>query len=462
MSIKISVCLITKNEEKYIEGCLKSLLPVADEIIILDTGSTDRTLEICQGFVGTEQCSVPTKPEIKIFQTTWENDFSKARNKSISYATRDWILYIDADEILTPETQLILKPFLEQLENDYQNIPLVVRLSLLLPQRESETVTSFLRCSLFKNNSGIHFIKPIHEELKAETRFKIIDCPSLKIYHLGSLRDDNELDKKSQKYISQLENIISQKLDVQNNFYYFQQLGFTYSQIGNHQKALISFYNGMADYNNKCLPKNNGFYGSMLSQLIAELLFNSGKPDEAPQYIFELEQISPTFPDTAFYTGFYYQSKDQISKAIIYYNKAFDLLNTNENPLGITSLGTTLFYRLNLECGKCHIENGDELLAINYFEKAFKISGGAIPALFQLIKFHTIDNNLEKALPYYFRFNFNISEQKKKHMQSISTLSPQDIEYKNCQLKILTEIINSDYFSFKEKEEIKNKINTLK
>ena len=44
MSIKISVCLITKNEEKYIEGCLKSLLPVADEIIILDTGSTDRTL----------------------------------------------------------------------------------------------------------------------------------------------------------------------------------------------------------------------------------------------------------------------------------------------------------------------------------------------------------------------------------------------------------------------------------
>ena len=102
MTNKISVCIIAKNEEKYIEECLKSVLDIADEIIVLDTGSTDKTKDIVSAF-----------PKTKLYETTWEDDFSKARNQCISHATGDWILSIDADERLSLSSQQQLINFLD-------------------------------------------------------------------------------------------------------------------------------------------------------------------------------------------------------------------------------------------------------------------------------------------------------------------------------------------------------------
>ena len=85
---KLSLCMIVKNEEKLLPGCLESAKDFVDEIIIVDTGSTDKTIEIAKQY------------NAKIYEHPWENNFSKHRNQSISYATSDWILYLDADEEL--------------------------------------------------------------------------------------------------------------------------------------------------------------------------------------------------------------------------------------------------------------------------------------------------------------------------------------------------------------------------
>ena len=84
----ISVCMIVKNEEKYLEQCLNSIKELVDEIIIVDTGSTDRTKEIAARFTN------------KIFDFQWCDDFAAARNESLKHATGDWILALDADEII--------------------------------------------------------------------------------------------------------------------------------------------------------------------------------------------------------------------------------------------------------------------------------------------------------------------------------------------------------------------------
>lgn len=84
----ISVCMIVKNEEKFLAQCLKSVKDATDEIIIVDTGSTDKTVEIAQSFGA------------KVYHHPWRNSFSEARNHSLHYATCDWILQIDADEAL--------------------------------------------------------------------------------------------------------------------------------------------------------------------------------------------------------------------------------------------------------------------------------------------------------------------------------------------------------------------------
>ena len=86
----ISVCLITKNEEKFLSDCLQSIREIADEIILVDTGSTDRTVEIAGAF------------GCRVIHHEWQNDFSLARNTGITAANGKWILCIDADERLSP------------------------------------------------------------------------------------------------------------------------------------------------------------------------------------------------------------------------------------------------------------------------------------------------------------------------------------------------------------------------
>ena len=85
---KLSLCMIVKNEEKFLAGCLESVKNIVDEIIIVDTGSTDKTIEIANSY------------NAKVYHFEWKNDFSLARNESIKHATGDWILILDADERL--------------------------------------------------------------------------------------------------------------------------------------------------------------------------------------------------------------------------------------------------------------------------------------------------------------------------------------------------------------------------
>ena len=88
----LSVCMIVRDEAPVLERCLDSLRAVWDELIVLDTGSTDETPEIARRYTD------------KVFFMPWEDDFAAARNRAFSYATGDWILSIDADEYLSPQS----------------------------------------------------------------------------------------------------------------------------------------------------------------------------------------------------------------------------------------------------------------------------------------------------------------------------------------------------------------------
>ena len=93
----LSLCMIVRNEEKYLSNCLNSVKDLVDEIVIVDTGSTDKTKEIAGKF---------TK---KIFNFAWCDDFAKARNESLKHATGDWVLVLDADETISEEDLLKIR-----------------------------------------------------------------------------------------------------------------------------------------------------------------------------------------------------------------------------------------------------------------------------------------------------------------------------------------------------------------
>ncbi|HTG69016.1 MAG TPA: glycosyltransferase family 2 protein, partial [Candidatus Udaeobacter sp.] len=86
--ITISLCMIVKNEEQVLDRCLNSVKDLVDEIVIVDTGSTDSTKEIAANYTD------------RIFHFEWIDDFSAARNYSFRHATKDYILWLDADDLL--------------------------------------------------------------------------------------------------------------------------------------------------------------------------------------------------------------------------------------------------------------------------------------------------------------------------------------------------------------------------
>ena len=100
--VTISLCMIVKNEERVLGRCLESVQEIADEIIIVDTGSEDRTKEIAE------------KYHARVFEQEWQDDFSRARNYSFSQAEMDYCMWLDADDIIMKSEALKLKRWKEE------------------------------------------------------------------------------------------------------------------------------------------------------------------------------------------------------------------------------------------------------------------------------------------------------------------------------------------------------------
>lgn len=179
MSKLVTACMITKNEEKVLERCLSSIKDYVDEIIIIDTGSTDRTKEIAANYTDL------------IYDFEWINDFAAARNEGVRRATSQWIFVIDADEYFPPTEAEKFRNFVE---NEMPTEGQAYAMSVVNLLGESEEKTSTINTAevprLFPNNQGIEYTRPIHEQLHRtdgmELRFHL--APG-SMYHTGYLKD---------------------------------------------------------------------------------------------------------------------------------------------------------------------------------------------------------------------------------------------------------------------------------
>lgn len=199
----ISLCMIVKDEQDFLEKALNSVKDIVDEIIIVDTGSKDRTVDIAKKFTN------------KIFFKDFNNDFSSLRNYSISKATKDWVLVLDADEIISKKDLGKIKNLIKNNENlgyafiqrTYLNKPLTKQWNYSENDsyEESKNYLGWIYrgiTRLFQNNKGIRFVYPIHEtvvESIKELNGKITSS-KIPIHHYGLLRDKDSVIKKSQFY----------------------------------------------------------------------------------------------------------------------------------------------------------------------------------------------------------------------------------------------------------------------
>lgn len=107
--MKISLCVICKNEELNIQKCLVGVKSIVDEMIVVDTGSTDRTVAICKELGA------------KVYHYEWDNNFANAKNYALEKAKGDWIIFLDADEYIVPERALMVSKIINQIEKQDRN-----------------------------------------------------------------------------------------------------------------------------------------------------------------------------------------------------------------------------------------------------------------------------------------------------------------------------------------------------
>ncbi|MDH8678585.1 glycosyltransferase [Fusibacter bizertensis] len=222
--MKLSVCMMVKNEEANLERCLNSLKnirsKVSSELIIVDTGSTDRTIEIAKSF------------DAKVYEHKWNNNFSEMRNISISYCNGEWVMIIDADEELVDDTLLIKQ--LNQKNNDVNAIALELQNII---NSNGKIGSKIVTMRLFRNDGKFHYKGVVHN--LPVVYGNVIKIDAL-LNHYGYIADDAQLMEAKYQRTSKL---LKQELEKDpKNIYYLYQLGTTYDMHNENDKA-IELYN---------------------------------------------------------------------------------------------------------------------------------------------------------------------------------------------------------------------------
>ena len=172
--VQLSQCMIVKNEEKNIEQALNWAKREAFEQIVVDTGSTDRTIEIAE------------RMGAKVFHFEWVNDFSAAKNFAIEQATGNWIAFLDADEYFTPINTKKLMIFLKRIQSDPQmraNYH-VLNCAWVNVDEEGNRMSVQDQERIFRNLPSIRYIGRIHERLGVD-KANIVEVDEIEIIHTG-------------------------------------------------------------------------------------------------------------------------------------------------------------------------------------------------------------------------------------------------------------------------------------
>ncbi|MCX7908245.1 MAG: glycosyltransferase [Ignavibacteria bacterium] len=401
---KISVCLIVKNEERFIENCLRSVASIASEIVIVDTGSTDKTIQIASKYTD------------KIYFHPWNYNFAEARNYAISLCKSPFILSIDADEELqNPETVL------QTLSNAKPNIGGWLVNNISFASRKSGTgfdtfASKLLR--IFRNHSNIRFEGIVHEQIHEsilQNNFEISDTEII-FLHYGYSLSENEMRNKQLRNLSLLLKAINKE---PTNAYLYFQTAKTYLALDKLVDAdhYIEEALKFAKPESATRPQTLN-YGGIIS-------FKLGDFPKAIQRARESLKLVPNQSFANFVLGETYSALTDYKSALLYYQEMEKVLR-NPNPLALFVGDYFLpFESLYFRIGRCYIGLNQYKEAETYFRKGLAINPNdfdCIRGLSNALIFQNIFDEPLKILQDFKARNPNRSTEVDKFVEEIISL----------------------------------------
>lgn len=340
-TMDLSLCMIVKNEEEALPQALSSVQGIVDEMVILDTGSTDRTVEIAKDFGA------------KVEHFEWCNDFSAARNAALNHVQGQWVLVLDADEVLAPAIVPELK----------QAIAFAPRLVINLLRQEVGAVQSpySLVSRLFRNHPEVRFSRPYHALVddsvmqlrQREPHWQVISLSTVAILHYGYQPDAIASLSKYTKARTAMEGFLATH---PHDAYVCSKLGALYVQSGQVHEGiellkhgldtnpveppvlfelhyhLANAYTHSQNLNAAAVHYQAAIGQPVLPQLklgayhnFGNLLFNTGNVTTAKAAYETVLQIDPTFAVGHNHLGMTLKALGQMEDAIAAYQQAIGL-----------------------------------------------------------------------------------------------------------------------------------------
>ncbi len=289
----LSACMIVRNEEKFLAQCLSSIKNVVDEMIVVDTGSTDKTVKIALSFGA------------QVYYHPWKNSFSEARNHSLNYATGDWILQIDADETLEQADIPLLHHLIA---DDSYNAIFVAIYSELPGGRSKHYYTRVFR------RGKARFEGIVHNQLIFEGKaFQ----SEIRFYHYGYNLSASEMQRKYKR----TGDLLRQQLtENPHNIFVLANLVRNYRNEYNFEKVIELGEKGI----NISLSHTDFNSQSQKQRIYIDLayaLLNTNQPDRAEKICKKALQENPNSLDILFVLGEILLKKESFTDALHYFKK---------------------------------------------------------------------------------------------------------------------------------------------
>lgn len=251
--MKLSACVIVKNEAANLPQWLSCMSRVADELIVVDTGSTDDTVELAE------------VAGAKVYHFAWCNDFAAAKNHAIEQATGDWILFLDADEYFTDDTLKRLRRDIERYDRDKQAGLILCRLINIDKDRNNEIVDTIMQARVFRRLDSIRYRGAVHEQLgNSRGNLRMLVNNDWQIYHTG-YSASNFRQKAERNLVLLKEKAKSAKTQQEKEqlAIYFMD---AYNSLGDYEKAIQYARQGLAA-NIRFIGMESHFYDVIFSAM---------------------------------------------------------------------------------------------------------------------------------------------------------------------------------------------------
>ncbi|GFZ30977.1 glycosyl transferase [Clostridium zeae] len=339
VSIKVSVCIMIKNEEKNLYRCLKSIQPILDagigELIIVDTGSEDSSIDIAKQYTD------------RIYEHKWTNDFAEMRNITISYAVGEWVFIIDADEEIENPDDLV--KLLTQDLAGYNTIRINLKNYLTTNNKESEN--SYNVCALdrlFRKTNDFKFVGKIHEQPKSKPMVLFSD---VFVGHYGYIWEDEEFTRyKCERNCTLLISEIEKDPD---NVYLNFQLAASYSTV-DIEKSLYQIRKTYGLVKKVSLVEKQRYL--YIYNLYGRIAVGLRKYSEAIEICSEGLSVNSDYIDLYFIIGICYKNLSAFDNALIYLNKFLECKN-NFGKTQLSKNSTVAIYYNNEGSGQLALYN---------------------------------------------------------------------------------------------------------